>query len=262
MSYGAPDPFREIRGSIVRAGAPVSIAILGINIILFLADFFLRGSVSAWVDCQLANGAALPIWGLLTYPLLTPDFISLLFAVLWLWMLGGSLERSWGAGRFIAFFIGISLINALSVLAGTRLLHDAGALAGLWLPLTALTCAWAAINPREPMVFYFVLRIEARWMALIMVGIVYFEYFRYNPALGLFALVAPALAWFYVRGNWSIGRSVPRRGPDLRVVGGGPRTLDGSPSRFGPLKWLRERQERKRLEKLWKDSGFSDRNQR
>ncbi len=137
---------------------------------------------------------------------------------------------------------------------------------GVWLVLSPLIVTWAALNPGQTVRLYMVLPVPALVLAAIEVGYVYFEYFKGQPVLGLFGLIPCALAYFYAKGNWSYGyQGYARRGPDLRMSRSGsgakrgPSVLDGSrPAAGGPLGWIRAWQERRRLRKLWRDSGFGD----
>jgi membrane associated rhomboid family serine protease len=257
--YRQPDPFHSIRGNIARAGVPFTISIIAITAFTFLVDnTFGRGIIAKYFWCNLIGPVVFPIWSPLTYSLETDGFVNVVFACLWLWSIGGSLERSWSTRRYALFFFGISLITALGVYIGTLLLHDEYTLSGVWIPLSAVTVAWATINPRQTVLAYFVLSIPAWVLAAFGVGLVYFDSFRGRPVLGLFGLLPCLAAYFYVRSGASVGRAFIPKGPDLRIVGRKSSTLDGSRSAGGPLGWYKAWQEQRRLRKLWRDSGFSD----
>ena len=72
-------------------------------------------------------------WTLLTYPLVNLDPRDLLFTLLWLWFVGGSLERSWG-GQTYGFFLGLATITTGLAFALVALFFGAFALSGFWLP--------------------------------------------------------------------------------------------------------------------------------
>jgi membrane associated rhomboid family serine protease len=257
--YRQPDPFSSMRGSLIRAGIPCTITLIATCAIVFLIDFFSRGMLGLLFWCSLDHGAIMPIWSPLTYALDTPGFINVVFGCLWLYWMGGSLERSWGTQRLAFFALGVTLLTALCVWLGTLVLRTSFPLQGMWIPLSALTVAWATLNPRQSILLYFVLPVPAWALALFEVGVVYFVYFQGNPALGLFGLLPSAAAYFYIAGGMSVGRGFTTRGPDLRIVKPRSTTLDGSSVGGGPLGWYRDWQERRRLRKLWRDSGFSDR---
>jgi hypothetical protein len=113
-----------------------------------------------------------------------------------MWLFGGSLERAWGRGDYLRFLILVTVATALGLWVGAGLLGRSATLVGLGLPLAAATVAWAAINPSERLLLYFVLPIQARWLA---VGVAVLVFFSFPFPLGAFALVGCALAWWYVR---------------------------------------------------------------
>ena len=267
-----PDLQRFFSSSGIRA----CVTIITINVVLFLVNQFSRGQIAPYVDCDVSSYSTQMPWTYLSYPLLSgiDSFVTFLFACLWMYSIGGSLERMWGTKRFVLFFVAVTLATSLSILLGSKLLpHDPirFILQGLWLPLAAVTVAWAAVDPYLEMCFYFVLKIQARWVALIAVCIIYFDYFRDQPLLGLFGLIPSVCAYLYVRGRLpnalrsSINESPRRPGPDLRMSGSNRKPDRKTPidearesagrGIFGALK---EKREREKLEKLWRDSGFSD----
>ncbi|HXF81640.1 MAG TPA: hypothetical protein VNN19_02665, partial [bacterium] len=69
-------------------------------------------------------------------------------------------------------------------------------LAGSGMVVAAAVVAWALINPRERLLLYFVLPIEARWLAA---GSAIVVVFSFPFPLGVFALGGVGTAWWYVR---------------------------------------------------------------
>ena len=189
-------------------------------------------------------------WTLLTYTFLGSKDgpISLLFAGYWLWIAGGSLERSWGSTRFAAYFFTTCVISALGLFAGAWVTRDTVALAGLWLPLSGVTIAFAMLNPEQQILFFFVIPLKLKYLALLDVGIVLVAYGRANPLLGVMALAGCAYSYWYVRGRrafaWSRG---PRRRPEVIRVHRGKSALRW----LNPLNWYREYRDRKRLRDLF-----------
>ena len=278
MRYNSPNtPLDQFRDLFSRGGAPVTMVLLGINILTFLAAFF-SPPAGAFFQSQmvfdLQNFFHAP-WTLMTFPLVSAPPFSLMLIITWVffWLSGSSLERSWGSQRYALFFFAVTLFSSLSLLAGGLLLHQGiPLLHDIFLPLTGLIVAFCLLNPEQQLTVYF-FPVRAKYLA---VGVTLFTYFNYGsllgPLLGLFALGGILAAFLYVRFGrpWSdIGSySAPRssfRGPDLRMdsrPSARPAfrtTLDGSPRQRSPLdfagRW-KDWQERRRLEKLWKNSGL------
>ncbi len=246
-------------------GIPVVRAVLVATVAVFLAFFLtLRSgpSIGQWLAFSLPGAGGLPWyarpWTWFLYPVLETSPISLLCQGLWLWIVGGMLERSWGSRNFAAIFAALTLIAAAAFVAAHYLFGPAVLLAGLILPLSGLTVAWAALEPDMEVNLWGCLPLKAKLIALIDVLLVYFFFgFAYGPLIALFTVAAPAAAWIYVRKlprlRLSFGTGVRRR-PPLRVERGGREAADPETmSRPGVLRSRREREEIERLRKLLGD---------
>ena len=257
-------------------------ALLAVNIVTFLAAFFSPSLVVPFLVNEVAFSVANVFhapWTLVTYPLVSipPFSFWMILNWLFLWLTGSSLERSWGSSRYGIFFLGVTAFSALSLLAGGLLLHlNTPPLSDVFLPLTGLIVAFCMLNAEQQVQLFF-FPIKAKYLAI---GVTVWTYLNYGsifgPMLGLFALGGILAAYLYVRfaRPWdTIGYySAPRqafRGPDLGEPRSGATksrptfrtTLDGSPQKRGVFdvrgRW-RDWQDRRRLEKLWKNSGLSD----
>ncbi len=244
-----------------------------INVVLFFVAFFSPNIAAPLLEHYLAFRSSVWLsapWTLLSYPLYSTGLFPLLFGCLFFWFAGGSLERSWGSGRFAGFMAVITVITALSLALGSALFHNslAPTLAGLSLPLDAAIVAFCMLNPEEPFRYFF-FTLRAKYIALI---VTVWTLFSYGPIFGVFACGGILAAFLYVKyGRAWVGidsyrtpRRAPR-GPDLRMDSRPARptfrtTLDGSPAQRSTFdlagRW-KDWQERRRLEKLWKNSGFS-----
>ena len=160
---------------------------------------------------------------------------------------------------------------------GCHLLKTEFALLGLSLPLVGLTVAWASINPHEELLFYMIIRMKAWVLATLIVAVMLFIDFGRAPFLGLFALVNPLVGYLWVRGRFqgfpAMVRPGPRRGPargpDLRLYDADTRKSRKVPlddlrgtSKRGLFGIYKDWQQRKKLEKLWRDSGLGDKDDR
>jgi len=215
----------------------------------FLLLFF-GAPMAALLAFDLQGLRWLRAWTWLTYPFVVGDPLTLLLQGYWLYVVGGSLERSWGSRRFAVVFLALSVIAALAFIPAYALFQRPPALAGLMLPNSALTVAWAALDPDMELLLFGAVRLRLKLLALIDVLLVYFFYgLTYNPlgpVIALFTLAAPAAAWLYVRRlpRWSLGgvprRTQPRRRqPPREAVRGA-----------NPLRSRREQEEIARLRRL------------
>lgn len=286
MRYGTPNtPMDTLKDFVTRGGIPVTIGLIAVSVSLFLAMFFTNGAVDPFVMAYVAflpgNAFHAP-WTIFTYPVVSVGFMNLLIGGFFFWLAGGSLERSWGSARYAVFFFALSAISALSLLLGTFLFERSNApaylmggglplLFGFQLPLSGMIVAFCMLNPNLTLMFYF-FPVRALYVAWIVALLTYFSA-GMGPLLNLFACGGIIAAFLYVKFGRSWGDigsySAPRRtmrGPDLRMDTRPARptfrtTLDGSPQKRGPLDVagrLKDWRERRRLEKLWKNSGLSD----
>ena len=200
---------------------PVTWSVIGAHTATFVVAFV--GGGSLWEPFVFRTNAVLSaLWSLLTYPLIGTSIIWVLLGGYMMWMFGGSLERAWGVVGYIRFLVLVTLGTALGLWLGARLLGRPTFLAGLALPLAAVTVAWAAINPSERLLLYFVLPIEARWLAI---GVAVLVFFSFPFPLGFFALAGCAIAWWYVRagryvfsGGLTSRRPRRARGPERKTT--------------------------------------------
>lgn len=123
-------------------------------------------------------------WTLITFPLFNEGILSMVFAILWYWMVGGSLERSWGSKIYGIFIIIVALVTGLSVtLVETLNLTGHVQINGLWIPLVAITWAWAESSPQQEVLFWGIVPIKARWLAWLNALIIFLGYSQMGGVL-------------------------------------------------------------------------------
>jgi membrane associated rhomboid family serine protease len=153
-------------------------------------------------------------WNILTYPLVNPDLLSLVFAIFWLWFIGGSLERSWGSKRYGWFWLLTSGVTGLALVAIGVVFKVSFQIYGLWLPIVGITWAWAALNPDRELLLWGLVPIRAKWLAWMEVLLTFLTYFNVSQNLlvnllfGLAAISGVAVAYFYCgrKSNGGSGR--------------------------------------------------------
>lgn len=138
-------------------------------------------------------------WTIITYPLANLDILSLVFALLWLWFIGGSLERSLGSKTYGCFLALVTLLTGLAM-AFTGYLYALPLLiGGLWIPLVGLTWAWANMNPHQELLFWGIIPIKAQWLAWLQALLTFLTYLQqsHKPIFGLAAISGIAVAYFF-----------------------------------------------------------------
>lgn len=275
-------PWDGLRDFVMRGGIPVTTSLLLVNAVTFVLAFtspFVLMFLAQWVAFDNTNLLRAP-WTCLTYPLV---YLDLTTNGLWNFLLGGaffymwsgSLERSWGSERYAKLFLVLTAVSEAFLLLGCWVLHEEVLLYSFFLPMAGVTVAFCTLRPTETVSFFFV-PMQAKWIGWIAVAFTLVHFGQGHRALlGVFACGGMLAAYLYIRsGRWSASGGTygpPRRrdnGPDLRIYPAKTRfttrpstALDGSPTRRAPLDLrgrLRDYQERRRLERLWKNSGGSD----
>lgn len=153
-------------------------------------------------------------WSLITYPLVNPDPFSLLFASIWLWFAGGSLERTWGGPKYFRFLLYVSALTGILMTMAVWLSAPPILITGLWLPLTGITWAWAGIYPDRELLFMGLIPVKARWMGWFILLYTFIVFSRFHLLMGLAS--AGGISIFYLFRNSSRGRW--GRGPSFKKM--------------------------------------------
>ncbi|HEY7982415.1 MAG TPA: rhomboid family intramembrane serine protease [Candidatus Eremiobacteraceae bacterium] len=207
--------YRSFSGS----STPVVFGLLIAFVVLFLASFFGLGApllALAWTP-SLDWIRSLHFWQPFTFPFVHFAFWPpLVVDGLVLFFFGGSLERSWGGGRFAFFFFSSGIVAGLVILLISPL-SAAPPFFGMIGSFIAVVVAFAALNPTATVYLYF-FPLQARWLALIVVG---FEFFANNMRYGGVGPAAAVIAGVSTYA-WAFATYRPTlpiasgRGPSLR----------------------------------------------
>ena len=262
---------QQAQRALFRGGTPLTIAILAVHVAMFFVTLGFHSAIGAYLAFYTQDALLHP-WTVLTWPLAGVDTspLSLLFSIGWFYLFSGSLERAWGTRDYALFFAAMAGLSAFGLWIGSALIGPA-AVAGLWAISGPLAVAWSVINRREQIGIFFVM-VPAPLVGAL--GAVMLWYYAGAGAIGLFALVSCAAAYWYAsqgrqgafgfsgfassRGTTSRGnRSVLRSDSAARF-----RDFDREGSHrsggWSLQRWWKDRQERKRLEAIFRRSGFTD----
>lgn len=235
---------------------PVTKSIIVTGILTFLLTLFgaeLLASLLVYTSGRLV----LMPWTAFTYPLVGPlEPISVLFSSYWMWVAGGSLERAWGSRTFGVFFFAIAGLTALALYAASVVFGVQTGAVGLWLPLAAVTVAFGMMNPEQQILFFFIIPMKLKYLAMLSAAMVLISFARPNPLVGVFALAGCAASYWYVRNGRSLDWGTPRQPRHNNVM----RVYDrrGPLNRLNPFRAYKDWRERKRLRDFFDKSGFDD----
>ena len=195
----------------------------GVSALYYLFLLF-NVNLRSFVELVAVNCWNTP-WTLLTYPILNPDLLSLLLEALWLWFVGGSLERSWGSKKFAVFLLSAVGITGL-VMTLTELFLVPGGIGlpvgGLLLPLVAITWAWSVLYPSQEMLLFGIIPIRARWTAWLTAVLAVYPYLfiaanahSFAWLVGIASLSGIPVAYLFISDRFSGRRSLRRRNPGV-----------------------------------------------
>lgn len=220
------------------------------NVATFIAVVLFKLGIITNLLIFKTNNAFLMPWTLVTYPMVyVGDIIGLLFSAYWLWVAGGSLERSWTTRRFGIYFFLMCIISAGGIWVGSFLLNTPMMVVGLWLPLAGVTVAWAMLNPEQQILFFFIIPMKLKYLALLDVALVLLTYGQIHLLMGLFALIGCAFSYWYIQPH-DFGSN---RGQVIRVRQG--RSFF---NKLNPFGWFKEKRDKDRLRRLFEDSFKDD----
>ncbi len=234
-------------------------SLLGIAAIPYLiAWLFLRGSLIDIFALDASSIARTP-WAFITFPLASSgapaEIISILFTCLWGYWIGRSLEKDTGSGLLLGIFGVLTLASSTAWVLGSMAVNGSPLLAGVYLPMAALTIIWAMRNPEHTILLMMIVPVKAKYLAVITAIVTLFTAGGPSPLMGVFALLPLLLAFLYAT----------NRIPGLRyaatpVETGQKKKTNQEFRRFQDevRKKEKEREERDRLRKLFEASLIDD----
>lgn len=166
------------------------------NVIVYLVVYG-AGEYGLLDLLSFAPGAVLARpWTLVTYMFLHGSLTHILFNMFMLWVLGPRVEARLGGARFLALYFVSGLAAALlsMLLSPNPIIGASGAIFGVML-------AYARFWPRDRLLIWGVLPIEARWFVLGLTALSLFAGFtnRIEPGVAHFAHLGGFLGgWLYL----------------------------------------------------------------
>lgn len=211
--------YRPARGT----DTPAVYALLSIMGIVFIVDWIMHSPLTLWLawPVDVAWLPTLQLWRPFTFPFAHGEnFGPFITDAIILYFFGGSLERAWGSGKFLVFFFATGIVPGLVLLVLSPWLRVSTFFYGMVGSFAALSVAFAVINPGQTVLLYFVIPIQARWIAVLGVAWEIFGRGRVygGPIPALLAVSATvAFAYVFSSRRFSLSALFSRRGgPSLK----------------------------------------------
>jgi len=241
MSYSTSDDF-EISGSPGRL-TPAVQWLIGINTVIYFLQVTVvgAGDMQRWLGFEV-HDLTRQWWTIFTYMFVHAGLLHLAFNMVTLWAFGPKVERAWGSGAFVRYYVLCGLGGWLAHLLVARDTVLIGASAAIFGVMLAYAVRW----PNDEFLLWWVVPVKAKWLVACLAlfnlvvgvytlgstgsGTAYFAHLGGLAAGWLYLHTPPAHAFERFRQRVSAAPDVPDESP--RAV---PRTL--------PSPRPRERQE-------------------
>lgn len=206
------DYFGQLRRFLYREFIPITKGTIVLSGLVLVLSFLLWGLGINLGGLLALNPRAMVLmsWTLITYPLVN-DILSTVFAALWLWFVGGSLERTWGGRRYGSFLVLTIIVSGVVTGLVGRIVGVSISISGFWMPLVGLTWAWSDLYPDREVLFWGIIPVKSKWLAWIHAALIFGSYFQYHPFLGIASVSSILLAFQYKAGGPSGGRRFEQR---------------------------------------------------
>ncbi len=190
---------------------PLTLGLLVSLAVAFVVSWIPNSPVMASLALFTDPGAMRP-WAFLTYPWAVPGNGNALFFYLlmglWLWGIGGQLERATNARTYIVLWLGAALVHGLTYSVVAQGMKEVF-LAGPGLPIAFFAVYLGGRYPQQAISFFGVIPMTMKIVAILVAVLTFFGYGTGAPMLGLAAAAPLALAWGLGSRQWQLhpGRS-------------------------------------------------------
>ncbi len=189
---------------ITRGALYLLFAEVGFSLIYLFSDEALRAQLYRWFAATTENvWLDGKVWTLVTGALWQPDFITLVFHILILWMFVPTLERWWGTKKFLLFALYTSLAGTVVGTAAGFVLSG-GAPTGLDPFIYGSIVAFGVLYADHPVQFFGVLPMTGKQLMFGIIGFVLlFIVLTGAWAKGAGFAAAMLTAWLITSGRWN-----------------------------------------------------------
>ncbi|MEM0897056.1 MAG: rhomboid family intramembrane serine protease [Verrucomicrobiota bacterium] len=153
---------------------PVCKWLLIINIVVFLGQIFTAQQghiVTAWLGLDTALVLKGQVWRLLTMAFCHDPYglFHIVFNMLFLVWFGRTLERMYGSGEFLRFYLAAALVASIAQVGLDLVLGTRGGAIGASGAVMGVTMLYAMHYPRQKIYIWMIIPVEIRWIVLFYV---------------------------------------------------------------------------------------------
>ncbi len=172
-----------------RFGIPrlMNVIVIG-TVVVYLLDLFSNGACSLLLDFSRAAILRGQVWRLVTFVFvpMQSNVFFLAISLYFYWMIGTSLEREWGSGKFTIFYgFGVVLNLILGFFVGYATMDYVN---------LSMFFSFATLYPNVQFLLFFFIPIKAKWLAWFDAAVFAFSVVSYlvqgHPLFALMPVIA------------------------------------------------------------------------
>lgn len=195
------------------------------------------------------------------------NLINVAFGCLWLWFAGRPVEEELGTRNWWLAVLGFVTAISLCLVLGTMALRPAGSAAaiitGFAMVNAVLTCLWAARRPTATILFFGIVPVQLRWIALLSVALIIFTAGFNAPLVGFITALPLLVAWLWAGGKLPVAYPTGSSGTASASSFAERKLRERQAKEFEEFRENvkvreKERAERERLKKLFEDLSDDD----
>ncbi|CAH0532293.1 Rhomboid protease GlpG [Vibrio stylophorae] len=100
--------------NIVSQGGVLTFILMAMPVLSYLLLHLVPGDFISLIHFPVNSDQLWQVWRLVSYVMVAPDFLTVIFAVLFVWYLGGQVERQLGSNKLMQLILMISLFSGFS----------------------------------------------------------------------------------------------------------------------------------------------------
>jgi membrane associated rhomboid family serine protease len=136
--------------------------LIGLNILIYFLQVTVVGptDMQRWFGFRAHDLAAGMPWTVFTYMFVHAGFWHIAMNMLFLWVFGPRVERTWGSGAFVRYY----LICGLGGVLAQWIMNRDGTLIGASAAIYGVMLAYAVQWPDDEFLLWFVVPVKAKWL--------------------------------------------------------------------------------------------------
>ena len=187
----------------------VLISLLAPILTYFVGHYFNLPGPGAWFSLSLWGVEKGWVWQPLTYFFLHSAgvgitfslLIALFFHMLLLWFSGSEVAFRFGSRSFLLFYLGGGLVAGIVSGIALYLFSSQSLIVGSGPPVYALLMVWAMIYPELEFFFLFLIRLKAKWLVAVFLGLALLINLSFGQFIPFLA-DATGIVWGFVIGRF------------------------------------------------------------